>query len=110
MRRALRRLAAPVTGLVLVAALASPCPCPSDTTRQAEHACCTPPAGVRASEAGCCGEQPTLPDVVSASPAATGQALVATVDAMPAPGVSLELASRRPVVLAPAPPAAHLRL
>lgn len=111
MTRALRRIAAPVVGLVLVAALASPCPCPSpDTMRQAEHACCAPPAGVRAAEAGCCGEQPALPDVVSASPVAAGLALLTTADALPAPGARLETASRRPVVLALTPPAAHLRL
>jgi hypothetical protein len=110
MTRALRRLAAAVVGLLLVAGLASPCPCPSpDTMREAEHACCAPPDGVRAVADGCCDEQPAPREVSLSSPPA-GLVPVLLAAAGAGPVACLPPDARRPVVLALTPPAAQLRL
>jgi hypothetical protein len=69
MRRSLRRIAAVLAGLALVAALPAPCGCApeSASSRGAdEHACCAPPTGVRAVDHGCCNEAPAAAPAVSA--------------------------------------------
>lgn len=69
MRRKLPTLAAVVAGLALVAALPAPCGCASQSPASKhadEHACCVPPAGVRAVDHGCCdGTSVAAPAVFS---------------------------------------------
>jgi hypothetical protein len=89
MRRSLRRIAAVLAGLALVATLPAPCDCAPQSTSTGEadeHACCAPRAGVRAVDHGCCAETP------------------ATATAVSAPVVPDAVAQSRAVLLAPATP------
>jgi hypothetical protein len=57
MGRELRSLAAVLAIVALVAMLPAPCPCPEESTAPPRgHECCAPPAGLSASEHGCCVE------------------------------------------------------
>jgi hypothetical protein len=108
----LRAFAAVLAGLALVAALPAPCACAPErpSSRHAdEHACCTPPTGVRAVDHGCCGESPAIAD---AAPSPAGPATVPVmgaahrIDAPPA----LFVLARPPVPPAFSPPPTVLRI
>jgi hypothetical protein len=54
----------------VVAMLLGPCVCLPQAATAADHSCCTPPAGYRALEAGCCPQQGETAGAASAlSPA-----------------------------------------
>jgi hypothetical protein len=97
---------AALAGFALVATLGGPCPCQPDAAVAAEHACCTPPAGVRLADAGCCsaagasavGGTATLTAAPAAAPAPTAVAWVA-----PPAGPSLHPSLARPVPVASPP-------
>jgi hypothetical protein len=111
MGRMLRTLAALAAGLAVVVALPAPCSCsPGAEPEHAQHSCCAPPTGVRASDHACCGAQSAVVDRASAPPAPDSPPLAV---AAPTPG-SRSLGARRPTppisVLAPSPPLTSLRI
>jgi hypothetical protein len=112
MSRSLRTLAAVLAGLALVAALPAPCGCAPERTASKhadDHACCVPPAGVRAADRGCCDESPVIADAAP-SPVgpATAPVLVAALR-VEAPSAPLALA-RLAVSPAFSPPPTVLRI
>lgn len=60
-------VAAVVAGLALLATLPAPCACLPEPVAGAEHACCTPPAGIRLADPGCCAAPDVAPDPLTAS-------------------------------------------
>jgi hypothetical protein len=110
MGRALHRLATVLAGLALVAMLPAPCPCPDEPIAPPSgHECCAPPAGVSASDHGCCeGHDHAEPDVLT--PGAAPLPSVAEVAVLRVPVLRLDGASRSTVVLSPPPPPAILRI
>jgi hypothetical protein len=68
MGRVLRSSAALVAGLALVAMLPAPCPCPEEAAApRSGHECCAPPAGVSASDHGCCDTGPGAAEGVTSA-------------------------------------------
>jgi hypothetical protein len=108
----LRRLAAVLAGLALVAALPAPCGCAPERTasRHAnEHECCAPPTGLSAADRTCCDESPAIAD---AAPSPAGPATVPSMLAalrVEAPSALLVLA-RPAVTPAFSPPLTVLRI
>jgi hypothetical protein len=113
MTRALRTLAAVLTGLALVAALPALCGCTAERTpaRHAEeHACCAPPTGVSAAARGCCNGTADLATALAPSTSVATPAPVA-VAALRAALPSGPVALPRPsIVPAASPPPAILRI
>jgi hypothetical protein len=110
----LRRLAAVLAGLALVAALPAPCGCapersPSEPAN--EHACCTPQAGLSDADRTCCDESPAGA-VAYAAPSPVGSAAApAQVAALHVGAPSALLAPPRPAVSpAYSPPPTVLRI
>ena len=110
MGRVLRRLAALSAVVALVSMLPAPCPCPEEGAAPPKaHECCAPPTGVSANEHACCDAQVEAADILvpSAGPAPTlVEATVLRLETV----ARLEALPRLPVVLAPSPPPAILRL
>jgi hypothetical protein len=56
-----------VVALVAALPLFCPCPPPRAASTGGAHDCCAPPTGVRAADAGCCGDaSTTLPGALTA--------------------------------------------
>ena len=89
-RRRRTSVTALVAGLALLATLPAPCACLPEPVVVAEHACCTPPAGLRTADPGCCVAPDVTPDPVSATLVA--QAAVAPALAVVAWGAPLATA------------------
>jgi hypothetical protein len=110
MGRMLRRLAAVLAGLALVAMLPAPCRCPeSAATPLNGHECCVPPPGVSANDHACCDDN------------SAADADILTPGPFPAPSLSEaavvwvemghpERAPRGAAFLAPSPPLFVLRI
>jgi hypothetical protein len=58
-----------LAGLALLATLPAPCGCLPEPA-VAEHSCCAPPPGLRASGGGCCVAPDAAPETPAAKPAA----------------------------------------
>ena len=112
MRRVLRRLAAVLAGLALVAALPAPCGCAPERRAPAQaagHECCAPPVGVSAEDGGCCNEAPASAEAVPASGVVASAP--AAVSVLPASLPSRPAVLDRPsIVPAPSPPPPVLRI
>jgi hypothetical protein len=114
MGRTVRTLAAVLAGLALVAALPVPCGCAPELSAAGqadEHACCAPPAGVRAADRGCCDDGPAAA-VADAAPAPVGSATapdLATAARVEAPSALL-VPARPGVRPAFSPPPTVLRI
>ena len=112
MRRTLRTLAAVLAGLALVAALPAPCGCAPERSASKhadEHACCAPPLGVRAADAGCCDETPDLAQALPCSAAPAAAPLTEVAQPVVVPSVLRALAQPG-VPVAPSPPPTVLRI
>jgi hypothetical protein len=112
MGRTLRRLAAVLAGLALVAALPAPCGCAPERTASKhanEHECCAPPTGLSAADRTCCDESPAIAD---AAPSPAGPATVPVMlAALRAEAPSALLVLARPAVTpAFSPPLTVLRI
>lgn len=66
-RRRRTTFSALVASLALLATLPAPCGCLPEPVSAAEHACCTPPAGLRTADPGCCTAPDVAPDSATAS-------------------------------------------
>jgi hypothetical protein len=110
MRPVLRRFAAVLATLALVAMLPAPCPCPEEAAAPARgHRCCAPPTGVSSIDLGCCDEHATEADLLTPGPApmpSPSEVAVARTETV----ARLEAVPHRSLVVAPSPPPAILRL
>jgi hypothetical protein len=110
MGRVFRSLATVLAVVAIAATLPAPCPCPANAAApRGGHECCAPPIGVSSDDHGCCDEHADAADLLVPGPAAAPLPVDATV-VLQDPLAPLEAAPRRPVVLAPSPPPAILRL
>ena len=113
MGRTLRTLAAVLAGLALVAALPAPCGCAPESAASKpadEHACCVPPAGVRAAGESCCGESPDFAEALPSPAAPADAAPLALATSPVAAPTPLRAFTRPSVPLAPSPPPTVLRI
>ena len=111
MRHTLRRLAAVLAGLALVATLPAPCPCPEETAGpRSGHECCAPPTGVSSTDHGCCDQHgDAVTDLLTPGPApAPSPSGIAVVRV--APVARLASGPHSSFVLSPSPPPAVLRI
>jgi hypothetical protein len=112
MGRTLRKLAATLAGLALVAALPAPCGCAperSASKHAEEHACCAPPTGVSAAGRTCCDESPVVADAAPSLAGPTPAPVPVAALRVEAPS-ALRVLARPAVTPAFSPPPTVLRV